>query len=429
MEEDKYKEELEVRSTEVQEVLTYVPNWMIRWGITVFFVTIVLLLVSSWFIKYPQVITSQITVTPGNPPVRLVSKSAGKVHFFVKDGDQVKEGTVLAYLENAGNVRDVLLLRNFVLNDKVDSINPEIFKNSERNLGDVAPSFNAFRKALENYREYQSRDYFSEKISNLKKQVQYHKDLESRLQKQEEIAKDVFDVAQSSFERSTRLKDQKVISENEWELGKRDYLTAKKALENAGVTRVNNKIQISELDRRITDLEQELNFQMRDVRLELDKARESLYSSISLWENSFLLVAPVDGELAFFGIWSDNQHVLAGQEVMSVVPKSESIVGKILLPINGSGKVEIGQRVNIKFAGYPFNEFGAVHGKVRRINPVQQNNAFLIDVELPDGLKTSYGITLEDTRELQGTAEIITKDLRLIDRLFNQIRYLFTSNV
>ena len=47
---------IEFRSEPVQEILGSVPSWIIRWGTSLFFVIIVLLLVGSWFFRYPEVV-------------------------------------------------------------------------------------------------------------------------------------------------------------------------------------------------------------------------------------------------------------------------------------------------------------------------------------------------------------------------------------
>jgi len=99
------------------------------------------------------------------------------------------------------------------------------------------------------------------------------------------------------------------------------------------------------------------------------------------------------------------------------------------LPRVRSGKVKVGQEVKIKFDGYPFNEFGAVEGKIESISMIARDNLYLINVSLPNGLKTTYNKTLEFKQEMQGIADIITEDMRLIERIFNQIRYIFTSSV
>ena len=48
--------EIELRCEQVQEILTAVPNWMIRWGNTLLLLLLVMLLFISWFVKYPDII-------------------------------------------------------------------------------------------------------------------------------------------------------------------------------------------------------------------------------------------------------------------------------------------------------------------------------------------------------------------------------------
>ena len=71
--------DIKLRSNEVQEILTKVPNWIIRWGISVIMALIVLLLFVSWFVKYPDIIAGEITITTDHPPIKEVSKFSGKI--------------------------------------------------------------------------------------------------------------------------------------------------------------------------------------------------------------------------------------------------------------------------------------------------------------------------------------------------------------
>ncbi|MDY0090155.1 MAG: hypothetical protein RBR78_07280 [Flavobacteriaceae bacterium] len=52
----------------------------------------------------------------------------------------------------------------------------------------------------------------------------------------------------------------------------------------------------------------------------------------------------------------------------------------------------------------------------------------LIDVILPNGLETSYKKEILFQQEMSGTADIITEDLRLIERLLYQFRDMFRRN-
>ena len=110
-----------------------------------------------------------------------------------------------------------------------------------------------------------------------------------------------------------------------------------------------------------------------------------------------------------------------------VAPEEESLpVGTALLPLQGSGKVKAGQRVNLRLNNYPDQEFGYVKGKVKSVSPLPTaEGMYVVDIALPDGLTTNYGKTLPLTREMKGSAEIITDDLRLLERLIMPLRKIF----
>ena len=102
---------IELRSEEVQEVMGMIPSWIVRWGITLLFGVIILLLIGSCFFRYPDVLTTEMTLTSREPVARLVSRTAGKISYLgVKDGENVGEGTLLAVIENPAETGDVLWL-------------------------------------------------------------------------------------------------------------------------------------------------------------------------------------------------------------------------------------------------------------------------------------------------------------------------------
>ena len=66
-------------SEEVHEILGTPPEWIIRWGITIIMIVILIILVGTWFYKYPDIIPSRITILSENPPVQIVARSTGKI--------------------------------------------------------------------------------------------------------------------------------------------------------------------------------------------------------------------------------------------------------------------------------------------------------------------------------------------------------------
>src|ERR1051325_2669663 len=76
----------EVRSEEVQDIMSKMPHWIIRRGTTVLFVVMALLLGGAYFIHYPDVIVTSVNITSSNPPVKIVAQSSGKIQrLFAED--------------------------------------------------------------------------------------------------------------------------------------------------------------------------------------------------------------------------------------------------------------------------------------------------------------------------------------------------------
>ena len=72
---------------------------------------------------------------------------------------------------------------------------------------------------------------------------------------------------------------------------------------------------------------------------------------------------------------------------------------------------------------FPSDEFGEINGSVKKISLVpNEKGLYLIDVVLPKELVTTYNKTITFKHEMKGVAEIVTEDLRLIERFFYQMK-------
>ena len=147
-----------------------------------------------------------------------------------------------------------------------------------------------------------------------------------------------------------------------------------------------------------------------------------LKKSIKDWEMRYVLSSKMNGKVSFLNYWSQNQTVNQGDLVFTIIPnKNSSFIAKLKTPAQNLGKVKIGQRVNLKLQNYPDYEFGVLKGTVNNISEISNKEGFYtIDVTLPEKLITSYNKEIEFKQEMRGTAEIVTEDLRLIQRFFYQ---------
>ncbi|WP_435263972.1 HlyD family secretion protein [Tenacibaculum sp. nBUS_03] len=420
-------QDIEIRSEEVQEILSYVPNWMIRWGNTLFFLLIIMLLFISWFVKYPDVIATEVMVTTSFPPEKIYAKTAGQFEVFLThEGKKVTKNEVLAVIENSASYKDVLLLKS--ITDTI-SKNKEVFsfpidKLPPLVLGDITTSFSQFENQ---YSEYvlnkELTPYKSESFANRMSVIE----AKQRLQishSQREISRKELEIKEKDLERSIIMFKEGVISAKEKEQKEIEILQLKRAYENSGssISQLREFINNSNKNLIGTSIKKTQN----DSRLKIKAIQSFLYlqKAIKDWLKQYALTSSINGEVSFLTFWSENQTVQTGDLIFTIIPEnSNSFIGKIKAPATNSGKIKKGQKVQIQLLNYPSDEFGELNGKVKSISPIPDAKGnYLIDVLLPQDLKTTYDKKIEFRQEMKGTANIITEDLRLIERFFYQLK-------
>lgn len=160
----------------------------------------------------------------------------------------------------------------------------------------------------------------------------------------------------------------------------------------------------------------------RTYETELLNTVAQLHTSLSEWKNRYLLTAPADGTVAFMQLWKPNMTVEQGSTMFVVIPPGASApVGKTLLPMQGAGKVRVGHRAVIRLEGFPEQEFGFLEGRVASILPVpDEEGNFVVEITFPEGVTTTYNKELPMLKLLTGTADIITRERSLLQRLLER---------
>ena len=105
---------------------------------------------------------------------------------------------------------------------------------------------------------------------------------------------------------------------------------------------------------------------------------------------------------------------------------SQQYTGRFRSGVKGIGKIAVGQAVRIRLDDYPYQEFGTLQGRVESVSAFSgRGGERLVLVALPAGLKTSSGKSILFATEMSGSADVITEDLRLLDRFFYKLRNLY----
>lgn len=420
-------QEIEIRSQEVQEILSHVPNWMIRWGNTLLFALIIMLLFITWFVKYPDVINTEVMVTTFFPPEKIYAKSTGQFEVFLTTEDKnVSENEILAVIDNSASYKDVLLLKS--ITDTITFNRNEFSFPIEKLpfliLGDITTSFSQFEN---DYSEYVLNNkltpYKSESFANRMSVIEAKGRLQILLS-QKNLNKKELEFKEKDLNRSKKMFTQGVISAKDKEQKEIEFLQSKRSYKSleTSISQIRELINNSAKNLEGTSIKKTQN----DSRLKKKAIQSFLYlkKAIKDWEKQYALTSSIDGKVSFLSFWNKNQTVKTDELIFIIIPtKDNSFIGKIKAPAANSGKIKKGQRVQIKLLTYPSDEFGELNGKVLSISQIPDiEGNYLIDVELPQNLKTTYGKTIAFRQEMKGTADIVTEDLRLIERFFYQLR-------
>ena len=95
---------IELRSENVQDILTKPPHWIIQWGNTLIFIIFLIMLLMSYVIKYPEFIPAPIIVTTQSLPEKLEARINSKIDkILVKNNQQVKKDDILLVLQSTAD--------------------------------------------------------------------------------------------------------------------------------------------------------------------------------------------------------------------------------------------------------------------------------------------------------------------------------------
>lgn len=434
MKDNLYKD-IELRSEDFQEILGSVPPWIQRWGIIAIAIIVVLLLIGSIVFKYPDVISSTITLTGTSPATSVVSKTSGKIQeMYVKDNQFILKDNYLAIIENPAKTEDIKYLKEYLrfLSTKLDSIQSLPPKNLS--LGDLQGLYSSLYISLSEYQQLIGLGYYLRKIDFMREKITQTKLSHQNLLRQKVIIQEQLSLTQKQYSRDSVLNKKGVIANEELEEAYNQSLQNYLSFENINASLENLQLQILQTEESLFDTEYQYHDKKHTLETQIKSFISQLMSEIQVWELSYALAAPIDGNITFSKYWTLNQNVTAGETVFNIVPiQSGELIGKALLPTERSGKVEIGQKVNIRFKNFPDNEFGIVRGYVKNISlvPSKDNEitSYTIDISLPDGLITTYRKELPYLPEMEGSAEIITNDISLFERFVMPIKKMLSESL
>lgn len=426
---EEQEKDIELRSEEVQEILTRPPHALVRWGITVFFGLLALFFIGGCFFKYPDTVDATVTVTTEHPPVWIVARGSGKLkELYRHDRDSVYVGDIIAVLDNPAVTSDVLALKEELAGFAITDSCVLAMKFTERwALGSIQAAYASFLRNLTDYRNFLTLDLYEQKVEATVRELNEYRNYIGHLQRQVELDKQQSSIAETVHDREKGLYEDGLTAKAEYEKAQQELLSKRQGTEQLVTSLSTARIQEAQLEQSMIETKMEREREKNTQLTALKTALDELKTQMDDWELSFLFVSPANGILSYNDVWQKNQNVNGGDKVFSIVAEDTGdIIGKIKLPDSGSGKVRPGQRVNISVTGYPYMEFGFLTGQVQTVSLLaDEAGTYTVTVSLPQELNTSYGKTLDFSGELAGTAQILTDERSVTARLLSPLQYLW----
>lgn len=418
------------RSEEVQAIIDRMPTNGATWVALITGILIGVVFLLGFIIKYPDTVDGQISITARYAPVRLVANSTGKMHLLITDKSQVAEGDVIGYIESGVNYEDVLKIDSLLSVYNVCFLS-QLSVPSSLTLGEIASSFSAFMIAHLQYLRFVESDIYRIRSVGLQRQIEIDEKIIQNMEKEDILKKKILYISQVRTKKDSTLAVKKAISEEEYMRQCSEFLSQKDSYEAFRNEMFARQAQIYKNKQELEQLHLEEQENKDKLYADLLARKNELTNVIRVWKEKYVQYAPVSGELEFLGFWRENGFVQNGQELFSIIPSKNKMIGEVLIPSYGVGKIKIGQTANVKIENYPYDEYGLIKGEVQSISRLSHKmqtadgksaNAYRVIITFPDGARTNFGKELLLDFESTGNVEIITKPKRLIERLFDNLK-------
>lgn len=426
------KQNIEIYNEEVREIMKEIPGRLLRWGLTIIFLIFASIIVGSYFFTFTEMVSAPLVITTTSPPAPLISKASGRIaRWFVSDGQIVRKGDRVALINNSANLEDIITAEKTT--DVLDSAG---FQNDPRKillpgnliLGDLQESYNELCRNIENYSDYMGNSYLPRKIELLKQQMvkqeqQYQLSLEQKKMMEQEL-----EISKNGLERYKSMLNKGGVSESQMEEEKARVIQSKRGYTSFLVSLKSTEINLINQKRSLLELQEQRQNEIEKFKLTILDNVKTLKNLVKNWKDTYLLSSPIKGKVTLTTFWSENHVISAGERLATVVPVDSSvIICRAVVPSSGIGKIETGQDVHIKLSGYPYMEHGVLTGKVSTISLVPDEKGYIVEIVLNEGMVSSYSEQLKLVQEMEGTAEIITKKMRMIYRFINPLKMILND--
>lgn len=412
------------RSEEAQEIMSYHSGFLEKWALIIIIGILFILVASTWFIRYPDIIETSATLTADYAPKEIISLQSGRlIKLFVKNGDQIKKNDMIGWIESTANTKEILDLSKrldsalvLLHSDSLQNL-PLLFSKDYRNLGEIQTLYQSFSTAWQLYNDYVINGFYVRKKEMLLEDLANLQSLNTTIRQQKQLSGQDKDSSAKSLRMNRLLLDEKVISPEEFRLATSAFINKEMSIPQFNASILSNENQQRDKQKELDQLKHDADQQ----KIIFEQALETLKSSLDDWKHKYILQAPSTGTVFFTMPLQENKYIQQGKLIGYINPQNNRFFVELNLPQNNFGKIDTGMQVQIRFDAYPYEEVGFVKGRLNFISQIATDSGFYATAGLDNGLTTNYKNHVQYKNGLKAQALVITNNMRLFQRIYYSI--------
>ncbi|WP_041616067.1 hypothetical protein [Spirosoma linguale] len=257
-------EEVETQSEAIRDFIGQIPNWLIRWGITVIFLAVLAGIFLSWLIHYPTVVVSGFRLTTQNAPKPIISRTDSRlVRLFVHDNQFVVARQTIGYLESTANHTQVLQLmkrlhhlQQLISSNHFEKLNDFPVEQFQE-LGELQTPYENFMQSYIQTLALFSNGYYIKRKTFLNQELADLLNTQNQLSQQYNVYDQDAELAQKEFNIHKKLYADKVISTLDYQREESKFIAKRLPIKQIAVSLTTNSTAQTQKRRELTELDRQ----------------------------------------------------------------------------------------------------------------------------------------------------------------------------
>ncbi|WP_319778229.1 HlyD family efflux transporter periplasmic adaptor subunit [Maridesulfovibrio sp.] len=426
------------------KLLYSVPSFILRGPIYIVFLLLVTLVVYSFWARKDVLVTAPMTIVTESTTIQAIG--GGQItDIRVGENSYVNSGDMLLLIQEQTRAGMDTEQESF------DARISELEREKEKASNEYSHKLSQFKLELDDMVNNRG----TRKIS-LEGQIAQLRTRINSAARERDLRQKEYKTSAARYQRMKKRYEARDITVTQFESARSDYERRRSAVSDAQASVSELSVQLNTLRNQLSNLQDQhgadklkkeiLQLELRrdrelkrfDDRLagmrERQEKAQQLIEGVSFDETSTEYAAVFDGLVTNVHV-SKGELVSLGAPLITLVKDTAALEGQLLVMNKDIGKLEIGQRVKIKYFAFPYQEYGIPEGTIydiaKRPGGVDgQESMYLVKVALDEETIKRVGSSKSQPLEigLEGIAEVKTGEKRWIEMFFTPISQFFNKD-